>query len=276
MEGLIKQVDGGLLLAERLSDMISTKEEDEQRVVLGFESAPSLRPYLTILCKAVDLTGTMPTCREELRGRYAIMGSAWEMIRLRLPSLPLLSDYTPAIFNETLLGFLFGDKLFKGAGILGVSSTASSTWPFIVHLEHTLREKVFKNIREFLLSLAQSISATITDQVFTSHVSTFFASMTQAARKGDKGGARGVQLQEGSSASGFNAGECQKGVPFYKILRSSRLRKRLVLSGPDGKVCFRHQKVCCDKEGCAFAHNCAGCGARGNGFDWCTCPGLRR
>ena len=81
LEGFIKQVDGGLLLAERLSDIISKKEEDEQRAVLGFESAPSLRPYLTILCKAVDLTCTMPTCREELRGRYAIMGSAWEMIR---------------------------------------------------------------------------------------------------------------------------------------------------------------------------------------------------
>ena len=276
LEGLIKQVDGGLLLAERLSDIISKKEEDEQRAVLGFESAPSLRPYLTILCKAVDLTGTMPTCREELRRRYAIMGSAWEMIRLRSPSHPLLCDYTPAIFNETLLGFLFGDKLFKDAGILGVSSTASSTWPFIVHLEYTLREKVFKNIREYHLSLAQLISATITDQVFTSQISTLFVLMAQAARKDDKGGARGVQHQEGSSANGFNAGECQKGVPFFKILRSSRLRKRLVLSGPDGKVCFRHQKVCCDKEGCAFAHNCAGCGAKGIGLDWCTFPGHQR
>ena len=113
-----------LLLAERLSDIISKKEEDVQRAVLGVESAPSLRPYLTILCKAVDLTGTMPTCHEELRERYAIMGSAWEMIRLRSPVRSLLRDNTPAIFNGTLLGFLFGDKVFKYAGNLGVSSTA--------------------------------------------------------------------------------------------------------------------------------------------------------
>ena len=175
LEGLIEQVDDGLLLTERLSDIISKKEEDEQRAVLGAESAPSVRPYLTILCKAVDLTGIMPTCHEELRGRYAIMGSAWEMIRLRSPSRPLLRDYTPAIFNKTLLGFLCGDKVYKYAGDLSVSSTASPTWPFIVHLEYTLREKVFKNIREYHLSLVQSINATINDQVFTSQVSPFLS-----------------------------------------------------------------------------------------------------
>ena len=62
-------------MAERLSDIISKKDEDEQRAVLGYECAPSLRPYLTILCKAVDLAGTMPSCCDEMRGRYAIMGS---------------------------------------------------------------------------------------------------------------------------------------------------------------------------------------------------------
>ena len=174
---LVGQVDDGLLLAERLSDIISKKEEDEQRAVLGVERAPSLRPDLSIQRMAVNLSGTMPMCREELRKRYALMGSAWEMIRLRAPSRPLLLDYTPAIFNETLLGFLFGDKVFKYSGNLCVSSIASSTWPFIVHFEYTLREKVFKNIRENHLSLAQSINATITDQVFISQLSTLIALM---------------------------------------------------------------------------------------------------
>ena len=95
------------------------KEEDEQRTVR-----------------------TMPTFREELSERYALMGRAWEMVRLRSPTLPLLRDYTPAIFNETLLGFLFGDKVFNYAGYLGVSFTAPLAWPFIVHFEYIVREKV--------------------------------------------------------------------------------------------------------------------------------------
>ena len=137
---------------------LSKKDEDEQRAVLGVESAFFLRPDWTIQRKTVKLTGTMPTCREELRERYALMGSAWEMIRLRSPSRPLLRDYTPAIFNETLLGFLFGDKVFKYTVNLGVSSTAPPTWPFYpVHFEYTLHEKVFNNVREYHLSLAQSI-----------------------------------------------------------------------------------------------------------------------
>ena len=145
------------------------------------------------------------------------MGSAWEMIRLRSPLRPLLRDNTPAIFNGTLLGFLFGDKVFKYAGNLGVSSTASPTWPCIVHFEYTLREKVFKNIREYHLSLAQSINATITEQVFTSQLSTLVALMTQAACKGDKGGARGVQHQEGSSASGFKPARARTGSRFMRF-----------------------------------------------------------
>ena len=166
MEGLIKQVDGGLLLAERLSDILSKKDEDREWAIHGVESALSLRPDLTIQRKTVKLTGTMPTCREELRERYALMGSAWEMIRLRSPSRPLLRDYSPAIFNETLLNFLFGDKVYKYTVNLGVSSTAPPTWPFFLHFEYSLREKVFKNVREHHLSLTQAIWATITDQVF--------------------------------------------------------------------------------------------------------------
>ena len=92
----------GLLLAEQLFDIIS-KEEDEQRAVLGVESAPSLRPDLTIQRLTVNLSGTMPMCPEELRERYAIMGSASEMIRFRSPLRPLLRDYTPAVFNEDSL-----------------------------------------------------------------------------------------------------------------------------------------------------------------------------
>ena len=100
-------------------------------------------------------------------------------------------------FNETLLGFLFGDKWFKDAGILGVSSTASSTWPSIVHLKYTMREKFFKNIREYHLSLAQAINATVTDQVFTSRIATLFALMTQAAHKGDRGKQVGFSVKKG-------------------------------------------------------------------------------
>ena len=111
-ESLVEQVDDGLLLAERLSDILSKKDEDKQRAIHGVEGALSLRPDFKIQRKTVKLTGTMPTCREELRERYALMGNAWELIRLRLPSRPLLRDYSPAIFNETLLNFLFGDKVF--------------------------------------------------------------------------------------------------------------------------------------------------------------------
>ena len=91
--------------------------------------------------------------------------------------------------------------------------------------------------------------------------------MTHAARKDDEGEARGLQHQGGSSASGFKAGVSQNGVPFYEILSSSRLRKRLVLSGLMGRICFRHQKVFCVREGCPYADNCAGCGAKGMGLD---------
>ena len=133
----------------------------------GVESALSLRPDSTIQRKTVKLTGTMPTCREELRERYTLMGNAWEMIRLRSPSRPLLRDFTPAIFNGTLLNFLFEDKVYKYTVNLGVSSTAPPTWPFSLHFENTLREKVFKNVREQYLSLSQAIWATITDQVFS-------------------------------------------------------------------------------------------------------------
>ena len=99
---------------------------------------------------------------------------------------------------------------------------------------------------------------------------------TKAARKSDKGGGRGGQQQEGTSASGSNAGENQNGVSLREIMRSNQLRKRLILSGPDGKVCFKHQRVRCDKEGCTFAHFCAGCGAKDMGLDWCTCQGQQR
>ena len=60
--------------------------------------------------ETVVLTGTMFTFREELSEPYLIMGSAWEKIRFWLPSLPLLRDYTPDIFNEAPLGFLYGQS----------------------------------------------------------------------------------------------------------------------------------------------------------------------
>ena len=43
-----------------------------------------------------------------------------------------------------------------------------------------------------------------------------------------------------------------------------------------GRFVFRHQRVRCDKEGCTSAHNCAVCGAKGMGLDWCTCPRQQR
>ena len=74
--------------------------------------------------------------------------------------------FHPAIFNETLLGLLFGDKVYKYTVNLGVSSTAPPTWLFFLHFEYTLREKVFVSVREYRLSLAQAIRATISDQLF--------------------------------------------------------------------------------------------------------------
>ena len=339
-ESLVEQIDDGLLLAERLSDILLKKDEDEQRAVHGLESAPSYRPDSTIQRNTLKLTGTMPRCREELRERYALMGNAWEMIRLRTPSRPLPRDFTPAIFNETLLGFLFGDKVYKYRVNFSASSSAPPTSPFFLHFEYTVREKVFMNVREYHLSVAQAIRATITDQVFyqrdylqpmsvsinvmhggpgrtlsftssavpttsttandstiASQLSNLITLMTQmvdgrktaqrgridgnsrptkAARKGGKGGGRGEQQQEESGASGSNAGEIQNGLPFHKMMRSAKLRKRMVLDGPDGKICYKHQKVRCDKEGCLFVHNCAMCGAEGMGFDWCTCPRQQR
>ena len=171
------------------------------------------------------------------------------MIRLRSPSLTLLSDYTPAIFNETLLGFQFGDKWFKDAGILGVFSVS-------LLRPHPLGLLLFA----WSSRCARKFSRTFGSMIFhwprqsmrllltrsSPHGSPrFFALMTQSAHKGDREEASGVQHREKSSAIGFNAGKSLKGVPFFKILRSSRvrmsrLRKRVVLSGPDGKVCFRH------------------------------------
>ena len=289
LERLIKQVDGGLLLAERLSDVISKKEEDEQRTVR-----------------------TMPTCREELSERYALMGRAWEMIRLRSPTRPLLRDYTPAIFNETLLGFLFGDNVFDHAGFLGVSSSAPPTWPFVIHFEYIVREKVFKDIRGHHLSLAQSINAAISDLVYFQrdflqpmsvgvnvmqgepcHTSSPTSSASPASSTSSTDSAITSQLStlialvskmvngnigaRGPSKVARKCAQPQKGtqgknkLTFNEMMRSHQLRKRLVLSG-SYKVCFRHQKVRCDKVGCTFVHNCAACGAKGMGLDWCTCP----
>ena len=200
------------------------------------------------------------------------------------PTRPLLRDYTLAIFDETLLGFLFGDKVLNYAGYLSVSSKAPPTWPFSVHFEYTVREKVFKDIREYHLSLTYSINATISDLVFfqrdflqpmsvainvmqgepchtfsstssasptsststtdsaiTYQLSTLIALVTNMANgsKGARGLAKAArgQPQEGSQG---------KDELTFHEMKSNQLRKRLDLSGSNGKICFRHQKVRCD------------------------------
>ena len=92
----LSQVEDSYLIAPRLSEMASILEVDEDDM-----GAAHIKADGTVkIKKTTKAEVPLPANTEQLRYRIKLQGHLWDMIRLHLPTRPLLANLTLASWRD--------------------------------------------------------------------------------------------------------------------------------------------------------------------------------
>ncbi len=197
----ISQFETGHFAAEFLDQVVSHEMAGDDR------QDPSLALQFTPGCNKVtavrkNVTAPIPKTTEELRLRYLLIKTHWEVVRLRYPERFLFNGYRGEIWDEVVRHMLGPDvwqyRSRKGYGI---------SWEDLLDYEYQVRKAAFKQITKgtpIHIALHDALHCTKLEQKY------FTLQLCTTGMKHNDTPAAKATGGSGSSSSNNNADEDSK------------------------------------------------------------------
>ena len=141
VESLLEMVEAGELETEKLQSVV-TKEQASGEPF----GACRIQGDGTVKFTRKAAESAPPTSPEELRGKYKCMARAWELVRLKLPSKPFLSEFRMTSF-DTMVDWLLSEDVYR-TSVKAEGFTYRPSWATLLEFEFQLRRKVYKLIND--------------------------------------------------------------------------------------------------------------------------------
>ncbi len=299
------QFEEGEFRAETLSDVVDM-------VAAGDDGAePSFSMLLTTTGKVATVRQRTkvdpPKTPEQLRRRYRLMATAWEVMKQVYPDRPMLAHYTAEVWNQ-MVSHLLGPKVaeYRSRNNIGIS------WAGLLEYEYRIRKHAMMLITEQGFQLEAALRAgwvdpTLENRYFTLELVTSGERWgdnqgSNAQKGGNKGGnkraidrelaevkrlkaqlAETIKSQASSSSGkggapsgsggGSKGGGKGKGGGLH-ISKLNELRRNEAIVNKDSQgilICqFFNTKSCNRGDSCRFVHICLRCHKEGHTIFDCT------
>ena len=121
-------MEEGELRAERLTMVVSRRQEDEAYARGAVDSSLTLRADLSWRPKARRVTSALPTDVEELRSKYELIRGAWAFVKLKQPGAAIVADLAETTWDSHLK-WLLSDRVFYHSVKVGPLSSGRPPGP---------------------------------------------------------------------------------------------------------------------------------------------------
>ena len=203
--------------------------------------------------------GLVPATSEELRHKVKVIAHVWELVRIKLPSLPLLSDYRAHIW-EKYVTWLLGKQVF-GTVVKDTQGREvfKPPWTLLLSFELEVRKAMVKILNHEAVTLSEALTRAMADRdVLQLH---FKDPMSLSA--GTVAAQAAVQAQASSSSRRASPSFPTHGAA-WAASEPLRLPPPPAAPNPVEKdisqeVCFKYQRGTCPGN-CGRLHMCLVCG----------------
>lgn len=137
IETKLDQMEDGELKVEALKDLLSTQEAGYQH----YQDARDM-PDGTIKLKQGKASGKTPQDPEQLRTKLRLLGTMWEMIRIKAPSRAYLKGYPPHLWSEYADWLLGQDVWHMDVTAPGGNEVRRADWSTLLDLDNQIRKHV--------------------------------------------------------------------------------------------------------------------------------------
>ena len=266
-----EQLEDNEFKAEPLTEVLSVNDAagEGEDVRFAMVQGGSLR------LKKTRSSVPMPTGPEELRARYRVMWTQWEVTRLRFPERESLRGMGRDAL-ERVLDYILG----KDVGAYRTQKNTRLSWADLLEYELEIRKHACKRVNQGKASMADALRDAIRDNELRTKF--FVAPLALAGARGRSRTPRRETKEDtttmqigkkgkGDKGRGKGKGDRNKDPQkeghnddWNRLVNQSRQKEKLAFgqkkAGKYVAKCIRFNKGACTESNCRYDHTCLRCG----------------
>ncbi len=278
----LSQIEEGDFRAEMLSQVVSFAEAREESA--DPELSFSLTRASTVKLSKVRSRVPPPRDAEELRERYKVMSTHWEMMKIKHPDRPVFKHLDDRVWAK-LLDYLLGPTVAKYRSSKGVGLA----WDDLLKYEFEIRKKAMRLVTNSGKTIADALKEAMKDdelrslhftlQLVTSGGTVRSRSPRRSPRRdradSSKGKGKGKNDNKGKGKGKGKKGKGNESAdtPEFTAYQQAKQTEKLTWKYNNKNICVRYNRNdCWYPHACREQHACLRCGELGHPIFRCAKP----